>query len=543
MPAIDYFTSIARSFLSTLTSADSHEVVGPSDGEQTATEKTQDEGIMRLEADVSANVEIEPSSPQRRIKIEHRSPQRIVTIERESARIKVEQNTEVVGLQQNRILRTRELNPPIKIDPTLLEEASQNEPDRPDIEKAESSAPKYFVETPLRAIVKDEPESPFNGSDRGTLEHLLETEFGPNVKDEPESAIERSERSTPKYPMEAPFGSILNDQDLDCFYEENKFFKSFTFNNWVPLSCMDVSLLESYESLYGQRSTIPQVKGGPFFFRNHPINYVVVCGVVVEAEARGDNRDVFVFTIDDGTGPQLTTVKWDAHGDVDKYLKKFVEIRGQLAERPKFGRELQIRDIFLKEVSLKDQFIAYGEAMLVRSQVLSKSWVIPDEEDKQDRFDRRAFIPTAPKAYCSLSRQNSILEAHPSFSAAIQEISGKDSLETLSADEQHIQMPPSEMACDVEDENIELSFSQGNITGRHRDNGDEPIEWSSSPEPVRGRRIKNDGGHPKEWSYEPKREFLKGNNDDEDATALSPASQRKRTASFADHAVLKRVNR
>lgn len=69
--------------------------------------------------------------------------------------------------------------------------------------------------------------------------------------------------------------------DNDLYYSEKVFEDSFTYGKWVPLLCADVGYLRPFDEIYKRAPldgfSLPR-SNGPFFFRNHPINYVAVTG-------------------------------------------------------------------------------------------------------------------------------------------------------------------------------------------------------------------------------------------------------------------------
>lgn len=75
----------------------------------------------------------------------------------------------------------------------------------------------------------------------------------------------------------------------DLFYPESYFSESLTFGTWVPIFCADVLHLKPFQEIYGREAEpryAIRYSNGPFLFGNHPLNYVIVSGIVVRAEIR-----------------------------------------------------------------------------------------------------------------------------------------------------------------------------------------------------------------------------------------------------------------
>lgn len=89
--------------------------------------------------------------------------------------------------------------------------------------------------------------------------------------------------------------------DNDLFYPEKVFDDSFTFGKWVPLLCADIAHLRPFKELYKRlpdtKYTIPR-SNGPFFYRNHPINYIAITGTcqnALEIPIEGSKSDVILI--------------------------------------------------------------------------------------------------------------------------------------------------------------------------------------------------------------------------------------------------------
>lgn len=72
----------------------------------------------------------------------------------------------------------------------------------------------------------------------------------------------------------------------DLYYSERHFSSSFTYGKWVPMFCADIVHLRPFQEIYKRPPKdgfeIPK-SNGPFFFRNHPIDYVTVVGRIQNA--------------------------------------------------------------------------------------------------------------------------------------------------------------------------------------------------------------------------------------------------------------------
>lgn len=190
---------------------------------------------------------------------------------------------------------------------------------------------------------------------------------------------------------------------------------SVTFNQWTRMTCHDISLVESYESLYGCPYEPPYGQSlirpeAPFFFKNHPINYVSLCGRVRQVAQKADN--FWIVTIDDGTGTEVDVKFRRSRSPVR--IHEFIEVRGHIVDHKKYGRGVYPRDIWrFGDVSLEEEFLAYMEAIRLRRHILSATWCLPDEPS--------ILLSPAKQvhSYCSLDRVPSSLVNHPEHMDAI----------------------------------------------------------------------------------------------------------------------------
>lgn len=224
----------------------------------------------------------------------------------------------------------------------------------------------------------------------------------------------------------------------DIYYPEKVFNKSFTFGNWLPLTCADVLHLQTFEEIYG-RASLPKYSiyksNGPFFFRNHPINYVVVTGKCRNGyEVSIENSKssiVLIMFLDDGSGQNLKCSKFICKGayKISELMGQTFEVQGYIVDHPTFGREIRILQ-FCAVDSTATEVENWADALKLRKEVLSKHWTY-DHEGKQStlavtvksqpvlpytqedenlwRLGSLAPIDHIPTAFCSFMRSNTIL--------------------------------------------------------------------------------------------------------------------------------------
>jgi hypothetical protein len=207
---------------------------------------------------------------------------------------------------------------------------------------------------------------------------------------------------------------------VEVFYNEDKFMESVTFNKWTRMLCHDISLLESYDVLYGRPCTLPgSANGAPFFFRNHPINYVLLCARVVDIENK--TGSFWFLSVDDGSGSELRVrANLYIKDPIELLMGKLVEVRG-LIRHDQYGRSVDARDIHLRDdrghVPIQREFELYMEAINVRRHILSKVWKLHEEN--------RAYLLMPayekPTQYCSLNREPSSVYSHSMFHSSIED--------------------------------------------------------------------------------------------------------------------------
>jgi hypothetical protein len=231
----------------------------------------------------------------------------------------------------------------------------------------------------------------------------------------------------------------------DIYYPEKVFHESFTFGNWLPLICTDVFHLQTFKEVYG-RESLPKYtiykSNGPFFFRNHPINYVVVTGKCINGyEVYIDNSKteiVLILFLDDSSGQSLKCSKFSYRSayKLQELVGKTLEVQGYIVDHPTFGREVRILQFRVVE-SMATEIENWADALKLRKEVLSKHWSY-DRKDKQsalavtsirqssapnntqeeeniNRLGSLAPIDHMPTAFCSFMRPNAILSQENSI--------------------------------------------------------------------------------------------------------------------------------
>lgn len=231
----------------------------------------------------------------------------------------------------------------------------------------------------------------------------------------------------------------------DIYYPEKVFNESFTFGNWLPLICTDVFHLQTFKEVYG-RESLPKYtiykSNGPFFFRNHPINYIVVTGKCVNGyEVYIENSKaevVLILILDDSSGQSLKCSKFSYRGayKLQELVGKTLEVQGYIVDHSKFGREVRILQFRVVE-SVTTEIENWADALKLRKEVLSKHWSYDrkhkqsalavtsitqssppthaQEEDNIQRLGSLAPIDHMPTVFCSFMRPNAILSQENSI--------------------------------------------------------------------------------------------------------------------------------
>lgn len=257
--------------------------------------------------------------------------------------------------------------------------------------------------------------------------------------------------------------------EYDIFYPERVFGDSFTFNKWVPLMCADISNLWSFRQIYNcdpdssvcigharrmkrrTKYSLPQASTPlhpPFFFRNHPVNYVTLTGRLVDVTeivlhdhrfSIGTNLAV-TLTVDDSSGDVAKCIIYTQQGvyNLRKMKNAIYEVQGYLTEHVMYGRQVRVIQI-AKKNGLEDELQSWKEVMKIRHDVLTRHWdhlemlALREAEDQKelehgcqvDMEEEEGLdlvselngesngVDSAPKVYCSFHRENSLLVQDP----------------------------------------------------------------------------------------------------------------------------------
>uniref|UniRef100_A0A060TJA7 ARAD1D45694p n=1 Tax=Blastobotrys adeninivorans TaxID=409370 RepID=A0A060TJA7_BLAAD len=202
--------------------------------------------------------------------------------------------------------------------------------------------------------------------------------------------------------------------EKDPLYPLEEWNTSPTYNTWLPISCIDILNLLPYRVVYGdkfakdRKNRVPE----PYFFRNFPINFVLVTGFCVSYERqqlKGSPR--YVFEIDDGTGDAIECF-YNTYTPFKDLKGSLLEIRGSLVDRPGNPRQVLVRNFrrLPKDKSPTEHFLnAAEECLNVRENLLVHGWkpnqTIQNTQDRLRNIDRSMGIPTQ---YCSFNRKPSI---------------------------------------------------------------------------------------------------------------------------------------
>lgn len=207
-------------------------------------------------------------------------------------------------------------------------------------------------------------------------------------------------------------------ESLTCFHDESEFPNSLTFNSWVPIACDDIHILLPFKQIYGREAQISGTKdGGPFFFYNHPINYVSVRGyclcIDVAHLKREQDRIKISLTISDSSGKSVNAVKFTYAQD--PYYRslhgKFVRVNGYLGlNRNTMEREIKVHDVCVAAITLKEEFLLAEEVMTLRQRILMRPWRIKSNVDKKPQQSGSIVDTNCNNLkYCSFHRQNTTL--------------------------------------------------------------------------------------------------------------------------------------
>lgn len=204
-----------------------------------------------------------------------------------------------------------------------------------------------------------------------------------------------------------------------------------TFGSWLPISCRDIYELKPYDYYYNvscpQDLIIPK-SNGPFFFLNHPLNYVMVTGKCVDVKYKSNNDFIktysYTYIIDDETGAsvEVTEKKNTLDNSYSQLIGKYFQVKGFVVQY--FGGKLVIN--IRSMVELKNErgvgtaferfLLASEETYLVRQEVLCREW------KSDEKFRSSVETQDNPSRYCSLSRAPSCLQGNTKFNESINDL-------------------------------------------------------------------------------------------------------------------------
>lgn len=236
--------------------------------------------------------------------------------------------------------------------------------------------------------------------------------------------------------------------DVDYFYPEFTFIDSLTFGKWVPLMCSDLSTLFTFFEIYN-RQPDPSVcvqnnvkTSFPFFFRNHPINYVFLTGKILNPienafrpakNSRNSKKQpstlAISFYLDDNSGEYASCVIYTHSGvyDIDAMKDNVYQVYGYITQHSIFGRQVRVTQVSRIQPG-SQEIRAWKETMKVRQEVLCKHWNHFKEGDHQDltRYKKEQALTTEKDFYnsiinpslqrilfCSFDRPNSLFTENP----------------------------------------------------------------------------------------------------------------------------------
>lgn len=203
--------------------------------------------------------------------------------------------------------------------------------------------------------------------------------------------------------------------EKDPLYPLEEWNTSPTYNTWLPISCIDIFNLLPHHVVYGYKfvkddKTVPE----PYFFRNFPINFVVITGFCVSCERQVvKERPRYVFEVDDGTGDVIECF-YNTHIPFKNLKGSLLEIKGSLVDRPGNPRSIRVRNFrkLSKDKSTTEHFLnAAEECLNVRENLLVHGWK-PNQtiQNTRDRLRRNESGVKNPTRYCSFDRKPSIFD-------------------------------------------------------------------------------------------------------------------------------------
>lgn len=223
----------------------------------------------------------------------------------------------------------------------------------------------------------------------------------------------------------------------DEYYDERHFGDSLTYNRWLPMCAHDVCCLDSFETIYERKCNL-EGRGRIYFFRNHPINYVLLTGRCVdvsETSIRSKTRPgvLYTFTIDDGSGQTMGCAYIYNTKNPGMFKNKglILEVRGYIYDSPSFPRRISVCSFRVLKKSIAQErhlILASMEQVDVRKRILENSWYCPEAEEEKMSLVRD--LQSEPNEYCSFNRLPSVLLSRPDYHESIRGAERKETSET-----------------------------------------------------------------------------------------------------------------
>lgn len=226
----------------------------------------------------------------------------------------------------------------------------------------------------------------------------------------------------------------------DVFYHEKYFGDSLTYNRWLPLCARDILYLDRYEDVYGRSQGLS--KRNPeddnnnnkrrrissnaeiYFFRNHPINYVLITGRCINVKETVLRKKIipgvlYMFTIDDGSGVSIDCVNFYRTKDLNIFSNegRILEVRGTIYDAPTFPRRINVSHYRPLRKSIPEQkhlILASMERIDVRRNVLEPGWYCPSAEEEENPVNTFEG-GNKETEYCSFNRFPSVLLENREF--------------------------------------------------------------------------------------------------------------------------------
>jgi hypothetical protein len=233
------------------------------------------------------------------------------------------------------------------------------------------------------------------------------------------------------------FRTEVSSMIRDEYYDEGYFGDSLTYNRWLPMCAHDVYCLDSFETIYERKSELAG-RGRIYFFRNHPINYVLLTGRCVdvsETSIRSKTRPgvLYTFTIEDGSGQMIGCAYIYNTKDPGMFRNKglMLEVRGYIYDSPGFPRRISVCNFRVLKKSIAQErhlILASMEQVDVRKRILENSWYCPEADERKKSIVRD--LVSEPNEYCSFNRLPSVLLSRPDYHESLREAERKETSET-----------------------------------------------------------------------------------------------------------------